>query len=81
MFASDSWQMILDMDGVLYKNAEVENEIVKRLGKATEKLGLGPDAHQELFRSHGSTLRGARESIQSRPWDLTAPFNLARTAF
>ncbi|CAE7207669.1 L-threonine 3-dehydrogenase [Symbiodinium microadriaticum] len=58
MFASDSWQMILDMDGVLYKNAEVENEIVKRLGKATEKLGLGPDAHQELFRSHGSTLRG-----------------------
>eukprot|EP00439_Symbiodinium_sp_Y106_P059712 s2893_g8.t1 len=58
MFASVSWQMILDMDGVLYKNAEVENEIIKRLGKATEKLGLGPDAHQELFRSHGSTLRG-----------------------
>ena len=68
MFASVSWQMILDMDGVLYKNAEVENEIIKRLGKATEKLGLGPDAHQELFRSHGSTLRGAKKhSAASQP--------------
>ena len=52
------WHMILDMDGVLYKHAEVERDIVKRLGKATEQLGLGPEGHQDLFRSHGSTIQG-----------------------
>ncbi|CAE7577517.1 tdh [Symbiodinium natans] len=46
------------MDGVLYKHAEVERDIVKRLGKATEQLGLGPEGHQDLFRSHGSTIQG-----------------------
>ncbi|CAE7385944.1 tdh [Symbiodinium pilosum] len=50
--------MILDMDGVLYKNSGVENDIVKQLGKATELLGLEPEAHQRLFQSYGSTVQG-----------------------
>ena len=54
--------MVLDMDGVLYKNAGVESDIVQRLGKATQELGLGPEAHQHLFKSYGSTIQGRTDT-------------------
>ena len=50
MFASDSWQMILDMDGVLYKNAEVEKRDHQEAGQghreARPRAGCTPRAFQ-----------------------------------
>eukprot|EP00435_Cladocopium_sp_Y103_P024822 s116_g6.t1 len=50
--------MILDMDGVLYKNAAVEGRIVQRLEEETRHLGLAPTACQRLYEDYGATLRG-----------------------
>jgi len=50
--------MILDMDGVLYKNTTVETRIVQRLEEETRRLGLGDAACQSLYLQYGSTIRG-----------------------
>ncbi|CAJ1396459.1 unnamed protein product [Effrenium voratum] len=50
-------RMILDMDGVLYKNSQVEKAIVHQLERQCGELGIGHKC-QELYESHGSTMRG-----------------------
>lgn len=50
--------IVLDMDGVLYRNVDVERQIISGLESAAHALGLDRSSSTDLFERYGGTARG-----------------------